>query len=107
MIIHTGEKACKRGSTLALKPAQTSPRRSPKQGYRWSHEKDLCPPKIYIQKDYSLSYYLEIEFFGPKKPLMPKYIFVVSRLIISKPCTHDDDLMILISPVTISLSRLG
>ena len=33
----------KKGSTLALKP-RTDVTRSPKQGYQWSHEKDLCPP---------------------------------------------------------------
>ena len=33
------------GSTLALKP-RGDVTRSPKQGYQWPHEKDLCPPKI-------------------------------------------------------------
>ena len=31
-------------STLALKP-RTDVTRSPKQGYQWPHEKDLCPQK--------------------------------------------------------------
>ena len=42
---HTGMKTGKKGSTLALKP-RAAVTRSPKQGYQWSHEKDLCPPKI-------------------------------------------------------------
>ena len=32
-------------STLALKP-RADITRSPKQGYQWPHEKDMCPPKI-------------------------------------------------------------
>ena len=40
---HSSEKAHK-GSTLALKP-RADVTRSPKQGYQWPHEKDLCPPK--------------------------------------------------------------
>ena len=32
-------------STLALKPTEDVTR-SPKQGYQWPHEKDLCPSKI-------------------------------------------------------------
>ena len=40
---HTGKKVCK-GSTLALKP-RADVTRSPKQGYQWSHKKDLYPPK--------------------------------------------------------------
>ena len=42
---HTSEKTCKKRSTLALK-LRTDLTRSPKQGYQWPHEKDLCPPKI-------------------------------------------------------------
>ena len=38
--LHTGDKARKQG-----KP-RGDVARSPKQGYQWSHEKDLCPPKI-------------------------------------------------------------
>ena len=34
------------GSILALKP-RGDVTRSPKQGYQWPHEKDLCPPKIF------------------------------------------------------------
>ena len=41
---HTSEKACKKGSTLALKP-RADVTRSPKQWYQWPDEKDLCPPK--------------------------------------------------------------
>ena len=40
---HTSEKVCK-GSTLALKP-RADITRSPKQGYQWTHKKDLYPPK--------------------------------------------------------------
>ena len=39
-------KHASKGSTLALKPREDITR-SPKQGYQWPHEKDLCPPKIY------------------------------------------------------------
>ena len=42
--LHAGDKAHKRGITLALKP-RGDVTRSPKQGYQWPHEKDLCPPK--------------------------------------------------------------
>ena len=42
---HTGKKACKKRSTLALKP-RADVTRSPKQGYQWSHKKDSCPPKL-------------------------------------------------------------
>ena len=41
---HTSEKAHK-GSTLALKP-RADVTRSPKHGYQWHHEKDLCPQEI-------------------------------------------------------------
>ena len=34
-----------KGSTLALKP-KADVTRSPKQGYQWPHEKDLCSSKI-------------------------------------------------------------
>ena len=37
-------KNASEGSTLALKP-RGDVTRSPKQGYQWPHEKDLCPPK--------------------------------------------------------------
>ena len=46
---HTSEKACKKGSTLALKP-RADVTRSPKQGYRWPHEKELGPPKNFNKK---------------------------------------------------------
>ena len=42
---------CRRGntqareSTLALKP-RADITRSPKQGYQWPYEKDMCPTKI-------------------------------------------------------------
>ena len=36
--------ACK-GSTLGLKP-RADITRSPKPGYQWPHEKDLCPPPL-------------------------------------------------------------
>ena len=48
---HTSEKACKE-STLALKP-RADITRSPKQGYQWPHEKNLCPQiffKINVQE---------------------------------------------------------
>ena len=37
-------------STLALKPG-TGVTSSPKQGYQWSHKKDMCPPKILKRKE--------------------------------------------------------
>ena len=37
---HTGQKAHKKGSTMALKPS-TDVTRSPNQGYQWPQEKDL------------------------------------------------------------------
>ena len=37
-------ESMQKGSTLALKP-RADITRSPKQGYQWPHEKDLCPPK--------------------------------------------------------------
>ena len=44
--LHTGDKSMQvRGSTLALK-VRGDITRSPKQGYQWPHEKDLCPSKI-------------------------------------------------------------
>ena len=42
-------KQASKGSTLALKPRGDATR-SPKQGYQWPHEKDLCPPKIFKKK---------------------------------------------------------
>ena len=41
---HTGKRACK-----ALKPRPDFTR-SPKQGYHWPHEKNLCPPKYLSKK---------------------------------------------------------
>ena len=38
-------KRVSKKSTLALKP-RADGTRSPKQGYQWPNEKDLCPPKI-------------------------------------------------------------
>ena len=38
-------ESMQKGSTMALKP-RADITRSPKQGYQWPHEKDLCPPKI-------------------------------------------------------------
>ena len=43
---HTSKKACKKQSTLALKP-RADVTRSPKQGYQWPHKKDLCPSEIF------------------------------------------------------------
>ena len=45
---NTGEKA-HRGSTLALKP-RADVTRSPKQGYQWPHNKDVCPPENFLKK---------------------------------------------------------
>ena len=39
------QKHASEGSNLALKP-RGYVTRSPRLGYQWSHEKDLCPPKI-------------------------------------------------------------
>ena len=39
--------------TMALKP-RPDITRSPKQGYQWSHKKDLCPPKILKKKRISM-----------------------------------------------------
>ena len=39
-----------KGSTLALKP-RADVTRSPKQGYQWPHEKDLCPQKKIYEKN--------------------------------------------------------
>ena len=36
-------------STLALKP-RVDITRSPKQGYQWPYEKNLCPPKLFLKK---------------------------------------------------------
>ena len=52
---HTSGKACKKGSILALKP-RADITRSPKQGYRWPHEKDLHPPKIKKNKTIKSSF---------------------------------------------------
>ena len=46
---HIGEKAYK-GSMLALKP-RADITRSPKQGYQWLHEKNLCPQKKFKKKE--------------------------------------------------------
>ena len=43
-----------KGSTLALKP-RADVTRSPKQGYQWPHEKDLCPPKNFKKKSSPIS----------------------------------------------------
>ena len=48
----------KKGSTLALKPREDVTR-SPKQGYQWPHEKDLCPPKK-IKKDLQIHLPLKV-----------------------------------------------
>ena len=45
----TQGESMQKGSTLALKP-RADITRSPKQGYQWPHEKDLCPPKIKKKK---------------------------------------------------------
>ena len=41
--VHTDEKACKQGDTLALTPG-ADVTKSPNQ---WPHEKDLCPLKMF------------------------------------------------------------
>ena len=46
---HTCEKARKKGSTLALKP-RADITRSPKQGYQWPHQKNLCPQETVKKK---------------------------------------------------------
>ena len=52
---HTDKKACKKGSTLDLK-LRAYVTRGPKQGYQWSHEKDLCPPKKFFKKKLKSAY---------------------------------------------------
>ena len=47
--ITQARKHTKKGSTLALKP-RVDVTRSPKQGYQWPHERDLCPPKILFRQ---------------------------------------------------------
>ena len=44
----TGEKARKKGSTLALKP-RVDVTKSPKQGFQWPQEKDFRPPKMFLK----------------------------------------------------------
>ena len=46
--MHEGEKARKKGSTWLWNPGQTS--LEAKQGYQWSHKKELCPSKILKKK---------------------------------------------------------
>ena len=48
--LHAGENARKPGIHPSFKPTADVPR-SPKQGYQWPHEKDLCPPKIKKKKN--------------------------------------------------------
>ena len=48
---HTSKKAFK-GSTLAVKPGADITR-TPKQGYKWPHEKELCPPKLKKERKYT------------------------------------------------------
>ena len=43
--ITQARKHAKKGFTLALKP-RVDVTRTPKHGYQWPHEKDLCPPKF-------------------------------------------------------------
>ena len=46
--LRNSTQARKRASektTLALKPRADITKTSPKQGYQWPHEKDLCPTK--------------------------------------------------------------
>ena len=66
---HTSEKVYKE-STLALKP-RANITRSPKQGYQWPHEKDLCPPKIF-KTNFSLKELIlgNILIYGIKTELM-------------------------------------
>ena len=57
-------------STLALKP-RTDVTISPKQGYQWPHEKDLCPPIIFkkhfsvVNKDFIILFFLEVRQVFP------------------------------------------
>ena len=48
-VAHRQESMKRKKSTLALKP-RAYVTRSPKQGYQWPQEKDLCPPKIFQKK---------------------------------------------------------
>ena len=55
-------KSTQKGSTLALKP-RADVIRSPKQGYQWLHEKDLCPPKFFFKKVENLQAFLDEPVF--------------------------------------------
>ena len=71
---HTSEKACKRDPPWLWNPGQTSPvTKSPKQGYQWPHEKDLCPPNF---------------FFKKKNPHQVKGILCSYKQLNQKPETH-------------------
>ena len=48
--LHSGDKACKWGIHPGFETQRRRCARSPKQGYQWPHEKDLCPPKILKKK---------------------------------------------------------
>ena len=45
-VVHRRGSTQARESTLALK-LRADVTRSPKQGYQWPHEKDMCPTKIF------------------------------------------------------------
>ena len=48
-------------STLTLKP-RADITRSPKQGYQWSHKKDMCPPKILKKRKKGTCFYEYYKF---------------------------------------------
>ena len=47
--ITQARKHASKNSTLAVK-LRADITRSPKKGYQWSHEKDLCPPKNFRKR---------------------------------------------------------
>ena len=98
---HTSE-----GSILALKP-RGDVARSPKQGYQWPHEKDLCPQKIKNKNDWvrifknrhesrfqknDLIYLVTYKTPGPLIPMVPTYYiytpFTLYTPYTSRPYVH-------------------
>ena len=63
-------KHASEGSTLALKP-RGDITRSPKQGYQWPHEKDLCPT-IFFLNPFWLAPQLFVGGKGPRVSQEPK-----------------------------------
>ena len=51
--------------TLALKP-RADITRSPKQGYQWPHEKDMCPTKIKKKRLGVWTVYINLQIFVMK-----------------------------------------